>query len=75
MNNNNYIQKQITGMVQKVTWSMLWQKKEISVADVVKRGYKEASIRVALSNFVKNGWAEKPDGTRNVYRVSRDISK
>lgn len=73
--NNKDIQRKISGMVQKTTWSMLWQRKEISVSDVVKKGYKESSIRMALLNFVKNGWAEKPDGTRNIYRVSKDVTK
>ena len=72
---NRDIQKKISGMVQKTTWSMLWQKKEISVSDIVKKGYKESSVRMALFNFVKNGWAEKPNGTRNIYIVSKDVEK
>jgi len=72
---NQEIQKQITGMIQKTTWSVLWQKKLISVSDVSKKGYKEASVRVALAKFVKKGWAVKPEGTRNTYALSKEVTK
>lgn len=72
---NSYIQTQVGGLVMKTCWSMLWQKKQLSVMEVVKKGYKENSVRIAFSRFVKEGWAVKPEGTRNIIQISDDIEK
>lgn len=69
------VERKVTGMVQKTCWSMLWQKKELSIMDVVKKGYKENSVRVAFKRFVEEGWATKPDDVRNTYIISEDITK
>jgi len=71
---NREIQKQVTGMIQKTAWSMLWQNKEVTIMDIAGKGYKESSVRASLNKFVKEGWAVKPERTRNTYRISESVT-
>lgn len=70
---NTYIQTQVSGIVAKTCWSMLWQNKFLSVMDVTKKGYKENTARIAFKKFVDEGWAVKPEGTRNIIEIASDI--
>lgn len=70
---NREIQAQATGMVEKICWSMLWQRKELLIGDVTKKGYKENTTRIAFKKFVDNGWAVKPEGTRNFIKIVEGI--
>ena len=72
---NVFIQSQVSGIVQKTCWSMLWQRSQLSVNDVVKKGYKENSVRKAFNKFVQEGWAIKPDNTRNIIQIKSEITK
>lgn len=71
---NREIQKKVTGMIQKTAWSMLWNRKEVTIMDIASKGYKEASVRASLDKFVKEGWAIKPENTRNTYAISKDVT-
>ena len=70
---NREIQTKVTGMVQKTAWSMLWQKKNLLISDLTKKGYKENTIRIAFRKFINEGWAVKPEGTRNYIELSKDV--
>ena len=72
---NTYIQAQVTGRTEKNCWSMLWQRKTLSVSEVMKKGDKENTIRKAFIKFVKEGWATKPKDTRNIIEINKDITK
>ena len=71
---NTQIQKQLIGMVVKTCWSMLWQKKELYISDLTKKGYKENTVRNAFRDFVKKGLAVKPEGTRNYIKISEEVT-
>lgn len=72
---NRIIQAEISGRTQKVCWSMIWQRKEITVLDVVKKGYEKASITSALKVFVERGYVEKVENLKNTYIVSDSVGK
>ena len=70
---NKKIQAQVSGTVEKTCWSMLWQRKELSVSDLTKKGYKENSVRKAFKKFVSNGWAKETIGVKNYIEITEGI--
>lgn len=67
---NRDVQEEISGMVQKKTWSMIFQKGEMYMSDVVKKGYQEQSVRIALKKLVELKAIVKVEGVNNFYRVN-----
>jgi len=74
---NRFIQEQIAGSGElvKSCWSLLWQNGEVFVSDMRDKGYSESLVRQAYLKFVKNGWAVKPKGTKNYWKVSKNVVK
>ena len=72
---NTMVAKQISGMVAKKCWSILWVRKEIYVSDMTKKGYTESSVRSALSRFCKDNYAEKSQEVRGLYLLHDRVVK
>jgi len=72
---NRFIQSQVSGMVAKTCWSMLFQRGSLTISEVIRKGYKENTARIAFKKFVDEGWAVKPDGTKNYIELSKDVTK
>ena len=67
---NRDIQEQLQGLVQKKTWSMLFQRGEMYISDVVKKGYQEQSVKKAMKKLVEIGAATTVEGKRNCFAVN-----
>ena len=74
---NRFVQEQVagTGELVKACWSILEKNGEAFVSDMTKKGYNENRIRQAYLRFVKNGWAVKPKGTKNYWKLSKNVVK
>lgn len=74
---NRFVMEQLAGSGElvKACWSILWNNKEAFVSDMTKRGYDDVMVRQAYLKFVKNGWAIKPEGTKNYWKLSKNVIK
>ena len=68
---NRQIQKLVSGIFEKTAWSMLWQKKEIHISEVVQKGYSEDKIKKAFFYFVEKGFAV-PGEKHGWYKVNEN---
>ena len=72
---NKYIQAQVSGYTEKTCWSMLWQRKTLTIGECLRKQLKENTSRIAFAKFVKEGWAIKPKGTKNLIEIADEVTK